>query len=156
MSDLKHINRLVLQQALTVYHWVNRINELRDHRHVELNGLCAVASAELWRRCDQLGVKIGLHMAISSDGCHVFNSLDGVILDLTMRQFEQDYPGTFWTGSLADSPHPHWHRADASFDSMAALQHYQVLHGWPQSQQCVTDQRIRAYQLIRKSIRLHG
>lgn len=98
-----------------------------------LCGLCAIASAHLFKALKKQGFDPQIHMAehLFGDGSHVFITADGFLIDVTATQFEikkkvvvRPYKSSrkwFW-------------KKQKTFNSISELAKHQYEEGWESSQ----------------------
>lgn len=101
----------------------------------ELCGMCARASAQLWRRLRRAGIKAMLGYAErhrNRSPCHVFVLCDGLVVDVTATQFGRDQIVIRRAGAAKQEA---WFwRARHTFSDPIALNDHQVALGWPPEQ----------------------
>lgn len=132
-----------MQQRELVYHTAKEVRDWAEDlaneeaRDESLCGLCAIASAELWKQLHKLGVKAEIHVWTSDDDgftSHVFVVVDDHVVDVTATQFGelQRYPVHIEHKKEAEQFE--WYRSQDVFDSAKSLVRWQKRRGWVQSQ----------------------
>lgn len=100
----------------------------------DLNGWCARAAAELWRRLRAECLDPIIVVSESNWGCHVFLKLEDHILDVTATQFKEfrnDRVIVRHERELSDSD---WHQESRTFQTDEELIRYQKRTKWPSRQ----------------------
>jgi hypothetical protein len=74
--------------AMGVRSWAEELARKRGHSDdFDLNGFCAIASAELFRRLKREAISAELQMATCWQGSHVYIVVEDHIVDVTATQF---------------------------------------------------------------------
>lgn len=82
------IRRKILAIASNVRDWAEE-QAAGTYMAGTLEGMCAIASAELWRQLKQAGIdaRIRVWQHRNNEMCHVFLVVDDYVLDVTATQF---------------------------------------------------------------------
>lgn len=117
-----------------VRYWAETEAPRYGHNEETLCGMCAIASAELWKKLKMTGIHGALHVAESDWGSHVFYVIDDHIVDVTATQLPgfRNKPIVILHTKEAEM-HEHW-RAVHEFKSAKELREFQVRYRWPKSQ----------------------
>jgi len=130
----KDLRILVATIAREVRDWVEQEDNKREYPTKDLNGWCAIASAQLSRRLSREGVDHMLCIAEAGHGCHVFVIVEDHIVDVTATQFMEfeRHPVVILHEREAAL---HWyHRVSQVFTKPGDLRKYQRKQGWPAEQ----------------------
>jgi len=105
-----------------------------DYSPDDLNGWCAIASAEMFRRLTKKGISAELHMWNGDIGCHVFVVVEDHIVDVTATQFSEfrDKPIVVIHRKEADAYE--FYESSVQFKSAEELRKYQKKNRWPNEQ----------------------
>lgn len=129
----------VSQIANNVRNWTEKNREKLECPHYDLCGLCAVASAELFRRLKKYDPSMNVVLALAEDLSfgHVYVIYDDrIIIDVTATQFADEYLRVEIRKVSMFNP---WYwKHIKTFDSDEDLHYYQVGHGWSTYQQANT------------------
>jgi len=122
----------VLAVATDVRYWA----EGRS-RNDDLNGWCAIASAELFRQLQKEEIPAEIHYSLDrhdGESCHVYLVVDDHVVDVTATQFKQlrDKPVVIMHSREAEAYD--FYNADEVFHSVEDLRAYQKKHRWPAEQ----------------------
>jgi len=83
-------HRDIIKTASAVRGWAEAMAE-GTYKAGDLNGMCAISSAELWRRLRDIGVQAKIRVWMDPDpdvgSTHVFLYVDDHVLDVTATQF---------------------------------------------------------------------
>ena len=84
-----HTRDIVMAEAMDVRHWAEEKATFGEHD--DLNGWCAIASAELHRRLKREGIDSEIHMWMwdLDESAHVYCVVDDHVVDVTASQFKQ-------------------------------------------------------------------
>lgn len=121
--------------AEEVRHWAEELARKRGrHDGFDLNGYCAIASAELYKRLTAAGVKAELHLASLDMGSHVFVVCEDHIVDVTATQF-YEFRNQHIVILHVKEAEEHWfYCGDYVFNDPKKLRKAQIKWGWPQDQ----------------------
>jgi len=145
MSTLSH---RVRDHAYRVRRWVE-FNCIKLGGHSPcLEGLCAIASAELWRRLRKDGIRAKLGHAQDEYEHHVFVIVDDHIIDITATQFNANC-AKVEVRPVNHLLHPWYWKVTETFDSDDALHVHQTDTDW------VIWQRANQHLVERKSHEQH-
>ena len=121
----------VLGVATDVRYWAEGRAEALD-----LNGWCAIASAELFKKLKQQDIPAEIHYSLDDDGesCHVYLLVDDHIVDVTATQFRQfkEQPIVIMHAKSAEVYD--FYKTYQVFHSVEALRKYQKKQRWPAEQ----------------------
>jgi hypothetical protein len=125
----------VLAVATDVRYWAEGRAAEFDNNADDLNGWCAIASAELFKKLKEKDIPVEIHY--SYDGltsCHVYLLVDDHIVDVTATQFRQfkDKPIVIMHAKSAEVYD--FYNTDQVFHSVEALRKYQKKQRWPAEQ----------------------
>ena len=127
----KNLRDIVLSIAQDVRYWA----EARaDRFSKDLNGLCAIASAELHRRLKLNGIHSDIHMANDGGGSHVFLVIDDHILDVTATQFKEFRNVQIVLDHIRLLCEHEFYITDKVFTTAEELRIAQKKTGWPGTQ----------------------
>lgn len=134
-----HTRTHIKSIARAVRSWAEEKDNRRKYPTMNLNGWCAIASAELSRRLAADGYHHEIMLSECEDGCHVFVVVDDYIVDVTATQF----------GPFIDVPVVFQHHKELQqywfyqpvrwFESAEVLRKYQRREGWPRDQIAYRD-----------------
>ena len=131
----KQLRGRVTAIALGTRAWVQERAERTRYNASDLEGWCAIASAELHKRLTAAGIDADIHMWVSEwHECHCFCVVDDHVVDVTATQFKQ-----FRTQELVIM---HYKEAEAfemynstrTFGCAADLRRFQKKEHWPSNQ----------------------
>ena len=128
---MKRISLKFLESlALQVRTWAED-EEMRSREfRIDLNGYCAIASAEFSRRLAREKIPHEIHMASSDYGCHVFVIIDDYVYDVTATQFPE-YRNTKVLIIHQREAEINWyHQTDRIFRSADELRKHQKRNKW--------------------------
>jgi len=116
--------------------WAEELAYKREQwKSHNLNGYCAIASAELHRRLTRAGIEATLHVSIQSDGsCHVYCVVSDHIVDVTASQFRELRDQPIYIVHHREGQRYYFYDDTASFNTAADLRRHQLQTGWPQKQ----------------------
>jgi hypothetical protein len=122
----------VLAIATDVRYWAEGRSTNDD-----LNGWCAIASAELFRQLQKEEIPAEIHYSLcrlDGESCHVYLLVDDHVVDVTATQFKQlrDKPVVIMHSREAEAYD--FYNADEVFYSVEDLRAYQRKHRWPAEQ----------------------
>src|SRR5271166_622584 len=125
---------LVRTCARTVRLWCEERDNMVPFPSGDLNGYCAIASAQLWREFRDYGIKAQICMAESDNGSHVYCLVSDYVVDITATQFEEfrNSPLNILHKKEADA---YWfYRDDQVFNTDQELIKYQRKTKWESAQ----------------------
>jgi len=121
--------------ALGTRTWVEAKAFRSDYNAEDLNGWCAIASAELHKRLTQEGIDTSIHMWINGYGeCHCFCVVDDHVVDVTATQFKEFKEQTVVIMHTKEAEALEMYRGVEVFNSGAALRRFQKRERWPSNQ----------------------
>ncbi len=101
----------------------------------DLGGMCAIASAKLFRNLQAEGIPAELHVAVARDYCaHVYVVVNGHIVDITATQFSEKHSAVLITERSKETRSKWWWQSTHKFQTVEALVAYQLKAGWPTEQ----------------------
>lgn len=107
----------------------HRFNTDESVFEADLNGMCAIASAELFRRLQAAGIPCQLALRSVPDDGHCFVLTETHLVDITASQF-RGYPAVVLIPKEPRARREaHWQET-RRFDSVEALVGYQRQIGW--------------------------
>lgn len=139
----KKLHTSVLHLAKEVRKWTESQHRIRlgyDMEvedldlHFDLNGWCAIASAELHNRMSLAGISAKIHMAEIDMGCHVFLNVEDYVVDVTATQFSEHRRDKILVIHSREAEMNWFHSPDRTFLNSKKLRAYQIKKGWPQDQ----------------------
>ncbi len=104
---------------------------VNDKFEEDLCGMCAIASAELFRRLKDMGYSPKIALYDGDDHCHCFVLVNGQIVDVTATQFGKNPVEIVNTN---EKNLPDFWNPNMVFNSVEELIANQVTNGWPQYQ----------------------
>ncbi len=119
--------------ANDVRDWCERIAE-REYRREDLNGMCAIASAELWKRLKKAGHTAMICLCEEDNGCHVFIQYYDHIIDITATQFHKFRNVPVLIRHEKEMLGEIYYRNPIIFNEARKLRTYQVNNGWETKQ----------------------
>lgn len=122
----------VLAVATDVRYWAEGRSDNND-----LNGWCAIASAELFRQLQKEEIPAEIHYSLchlDGQSCHVYLVVDDHVVDVTATQFTEfrDKPVLIMHSREAEAYD--FYVAKEIFNSAEALRIYQKKHRWVSDQ----------------------
>lgn len=122
--------------ATDVRLWAEDLAYGRDRvEDADLNGYCAIASAELHKRLTKVGIPATLHLSIQSCGsCHVYCVVSDYIVDVTATQFRELRAHPVYIIHHREGQQYYFYDDTEVFKDHRALRRHQVQTGWPQHQ----------------------
>jgi len=102
----------------------------------DLCGMCAITSAELWKRLKNAGIEAEICMRIGMYGSHVFVESGKYVLDVTAQQFSHRNSKITIRPKRLAQVHDYW-LADKRFKSARSLLAWQKKEDWPIEQQAM-------------------
>ncbi len=139
---MSQINLKIAKTALTVRNWC----ELNFSKYKSfpdtLNGMCAIASADIHRRLKKQGVHSKICVAETEDGfCHCYSMVDDLLIDVTASQFHMDIKRPLKRVLIGKYPDivnkygRHWFwETWLTFNDANSLRIWQRKTNWPKSQ----------------------
>jgi hypothetical protein len=124
----------VYSVALEVRAWAEEASEKSGNTVIDLNGWCAIASAELHNRLKRVGIDSELHMAMEHIGCHVFVVVDDYIVDVTATQFKEFRNETIVMRHNKELMDYWFYQSSEAFPSSKSLRRFQRREQWPMEQ----------------------
>lgn len=128
---------LVRKTAESVRSWcienMHQLNKRGYDKH--LTGMCAIASAKLFDRLEQLGYTPTIGIAELDDSSHVFVLVDDFIVDVTATQFGRNSVEIIHSKLATDW---YWQLHYECYSIKELLKH-QKRNGWPSYQMATPD-----------------
>ena len=124
----------VYEVALEVRAWAEDHATKAGHTIIDLNGWCAIASAELHNRLKRLDIQSELHMAMEEIGCHVFVMVDDYIVDVTATQFREFRNDAVVMRHGKELMDYCYYQSKEVFQSSKNLRSFQRKEQWPREQ----------------------
>ena len=133
MNDKLHPK--VLTIAVGVRNWAQDRAEEENYNTEDLNGWCAIASAELHKRLKSFGIKSTICLA-DCWGCgyHCFVMVEDHIVDVTATQFGKYYATPVVIMHSKEAEHNAYHKPIKEFSTANALRTHQKKTKWPSNQ----------------------
>jgi len=103
----------------------------------DLNGWCAIASAELWRQLSSLGFKPELHAWIcpqDNESTHVFLVVEDHVVDITATQFSKMRNIPVYIEHVKEAARWNHYQTQSVFASPTELIRWQKKGRWPSDQ----------------------
>lgn len=103
----------------------------------DLNGMCAIATAELHRRFSRIGLAAEIHAWVcphDGQSAHVFLVVDDYVVDVTATQFSKMRGQRIYVRHLREAEEWDWYQSQRQFNNIAGLLRWQKKHGWPAEQ----------------------
>lgn len=122
----------IIKIAKNVRKWAER-KARRDRFRDSLCGLCAIASAQLFKELVNHGFSPKIHQSNGGWGSHVFVTVNGFLVDVTATQFEID--DEVVVKRYRRSAKWFWNK-DITFANVESLAKHQKDTGWTR-EQCV-------------------
>lgn len=121
--------------AEEVRHWADELARKRGYEeYFDLNGFCAIASAELFKRLKENGIRAELHLATGNMGSHVYVVCEDHVIDVTATQFIE-FRNRYIVIVHTKEVEEHWfYRGEYVFDDPRKLRKAQIEWEWPQDQ----------------------
>lgn len=121
--------------AEEVRHWAEELARKRGHSEdYDLNGFCAIASAELLKRLKKAGISAEIHLATSWGGSHAYVIVEDYIVDVTATQFSEMRNKTVVIQHEKELDHLWYYRSTHVFVEPRKLRKAQIEWEWPQDQ----------------------
>jgi hypothetical protein len=121
--------------AEEVRHWAEELARKRGHgADYDLNGFCAIASVELFKRLKKEEITAELRLASSWDGSHVYIVVEDYIVDVTATQFSEMRNRAVVIQHEKELEHLWYYTASHVFVEPKKLRKSQIEWGWPQDQ----------------------
>jgi hypothetical protein len=102
-----------------------------------LNGMCARASAKMWRELEAVGVKSELHVWICPEdqqSAHVYIVADDHVVDVTCTQFTKLRNTPILIEHVREAERWDWYQGQLVFATPADLVKWQKKTKWPPDQ----------------------
>ena len=132
------MNTLLLKArevALETRAWAEWEADSADSRSEDLNGWCAIASGELHKRLEKVGIKAEIHMARTEEcSCHVFVVVDDHVVDVTATQFHLFRGEHVLIKHQRELDHHWFYLTEQVFKSAKELRRHQIKTDWDKAQ----------------------
>ena len=119
--------------AVEVRDWAEVIAEKEGYRE-DLNGMCAIASSELWKRLTHHKIKSKICMCEEDNGCHVFLNVEDHIVCITATQFYKFRNIPILIRHEKEMEDEMYYRNPIIFKNSKMLRTYQINEGWEKNQ----------------------
>ena len=130
----RELRKRVTEIAVTVRRWAEDRDRAGQYPSGDLNGLCAIASGELYRRLARNNIRSSIRVTESDYGCHVFSVVDNHVVDVTATQFNSFRGKKIVILPIDEAECHDCFQSCHEFDSASALRDYQIAVKWPKSQ----------------------
>jgi hypothetical protein len=127
------MEQVVRDLALEVRDWAEVFAE-KTNMPANLNGMCAIASAELWKRLRAHGIKAKICMSEEDFGFHVYLKVEDHVVDVTATQFSWSKNEPVLIRHEREMEHREYYRNPVFFVDASMLRKHQINTGWPKSQ----------------------
>lgn len=127
------VSARVLLIATEVRQWVEARDGCMDYPSRDMNGWCAIASAELHRRLAAEGIYSVLFMS-EGFGSHVFIVVDDHVVDVTATQFREFKNKKVVVLHTKEAEQYDFYETSQMFETPKKLRKYQVRNHWPGEQ----------------------
>lgn len=127
------MNQQVADIAEEVRDWAEELAQ-QEGRREDLNGLCAIATAELCRRYSRAGITSKICLSEEDYGFHVYLRVEDHIVCVTATQFPKFRNVPVLIMHEKELEDEEYYRNYVTFKDVAALIKYQTMTGWPQEQ----------------------
>lgn len=127
---------LILRTAMKVRRWAEAVAE-GSYMEGDLNGMCAKASAELWRQLNILGITAQICVWIcheDKESTHVFLTVEDHVLDVTATQFRALRKVRVYFEHEKEAECHRFYRVDHCFDTDEELVNWQIDVGFVEDQ----------------------
>lgn len=118
-----------------VRHWAEELARKRGHSEdYDLNGFCAIASAELLKRLKKEEISAEIHLATSWQGSHAYVVVEDHIVDVTATQFSEMRDESVVIRHEKELCHLWYYIGSHVFTDTKKLRNAQIEWEWPQEQ----------------------
>jgi hypothetical protein len=115
--------------------WVEAKAFRSDYNPDDLQGWCAIASAELQRRLNIEGIEAKIHMWVSSwQECHCFVVVEDHVIDVTATQFKEFRNQPVLIMHIKEAEVYEMYSTSEVFSTASELRRYQKRERWPSNQ----------------------
>jgi hypothetical protein len=124
---------LIKQVATDVRYWAEAQAE-GSYMQGDLNGMCARASAELWRALVRFGFKPEIHLWVcpfDQETAHVFVVVDDHVVDITATQFSMMRNQLVFIAHKREAERWDWYQSQTVFNTPEELIRQQKKDKWP-------------------------
>ena len=132
MQELLRVR--VLSVAREVRAWTEMQDNKKHYPTKDLNGWCAIASAQLARRLTIEEIPHRICMAEDPIGCHVFLIVEDHVVDVTATQFMAYEKEPVVIIHEREASARWYYQVHKEFSTPAELRKYQRKMGWPSDQ----------------------
>lgn len=128
-TNLQYVHAI----ATDVRYWAEGRN---DCPTTDLNGWCAIASAQLFRELERQGIKAEIHAWVHRDSeeAHVYLVIDDHVVDVTATQFRQFRDTPVLIMHHREAQQFEYYQTVSVFHSVTELRAWQKKHRWPVDQ----------------------
>ena len=119
--------------ALEVRSWCEKEAD-KAGRPDSLMGYCAIASAELFRRLEKVGIFAEIHMQNGGWGSHVYLVVDDHVVDVTATQFSQFSGTPVVIIHYKEAEQHDFYQSNEIFGTPKDLRKFQAKTKWPNNQ----------------------
>jgi PDZ domain-containing secreted protein len=127
------VSSRVVRIATEVRQWIEARDKRMDYPSHDMNGWCAIASAELHRRLAAEGIYSVLFMSEGA-GAHVFIVVDDHVVDITATQFREFEDTKIVVLHTKEAEQYDFYETSQMFETPQKLRKYQVRNHWPGEQ----------------------
>jgi hypothetical protein len=107
------------------------------YKEGDLNGMCAIASAELWRQLNREGIAAEIHAwlcPMDKQSAHVYLVVEDHVVDVTCTQFSKMRNIPVFIEHVREAERFDWYHSQEVFPSPAELIRWQKKGRWPADQ----------------------
>lgn len=122
--------------ARRVRKWTEEKAAKRNNK--DLNGWCAIASAQLLRELKNAGIDAEIHVFESHMYCHAYVVVDDYVVDVTATQFKPFKNRPVVILHHKEAEQHEFYNSTQVFYYPSKLRDYQLKNGWPKDQVAVT------------------
>src|ERR1017187_1124461 len=117
--------------------WVQERAFISNYNADDLEGWCAIASCELYKRLKADGITAVIHMWVSEWGeCHCFCVVEDYVVDITATQFGKFRDRDVVIMPILEAMEYEMYRGTEVFKCGKDLRRYQKRNRWPSQQVC--------------------
>ena len=131
----KQLHGRVAAIALGTRIWVQERADRKNYNPEDLEGWCAIASAELHKRLTQDGIEADIHMWVSEwQECHCFCVVDDHVVDVTATQFKPFRTQELVIMHYKEAEAYEMYQSTNVFGCALELRRFQKRERWPSEQ----------------------
>lgn len=121
--------------AQDVRNWVQAKADQSGYHADDLNGWCAIAAAELYKKLAAAGISAEIQMWNGDEGCHAYVVCEDHVVDVTATQFKPLANVPVYIAHIKEAEQRYYFYCTSEvFNSAAALRRYQKKNRWPNQQ----------------------